>query len=317
MNEDQVLTPESVQSEIRRTRHRAELPMYAITIVLGIIAAIILYIYTFNDSGALEQIKDVMAGENIIESSEEYQSIFTILVAFVSMVGGVGIAVIYVVTYLVGSYKLYASRMCYGIRVSEKNYPEIYAKVKEFTELLGLKKEPEVYVQQSNGSVNAFASWAPGRTFIQLNAEVVDLGYMENKDFDTVAFIMAHEFGHIYFHHVHMHYRIWTTLIGYVPIVGALIISPLYSRSKEYTADRVAQALTGGKNQVEGMKLLCAGRHGYKYIDIQDYLENANQNYNILEKIARFVINMMASHPVTPYRIAAIMDETKKNGKLL
>lgn len=317
MNEEKCLTPESVQAEIARTRHKAELPLYAFTIIAGAIAVIIVYIYAFKDSGALEQIKDILAQENIAENSDEYKSVFTIAITFVSMVGGLGIMAFYIISYLVSLYNLYAGEMCYAIKVSEKNFPEIYAKVQEFTRLLGLKKEPEVFVQQENGSINAFACWIPGKYYIQLNAEIVELGYMENKDFDTVSFIMAHEFGHIYYHHVNMLYRFWTTFISYVPIVGALIISPLYSRSKEYTADRVAQALTGGNHQEEGMMLLASGRHAYKYMDIHDYMEKANNGHNILEKLARFVVNLFASHPVFPLRIAAILDESKKSGKLL
>lgn len=308
-------TPEDVRSEIKRTRHKAELPLYATTIILGIITLIVIWIFAFKDSGALDQIKEILVANNITDASPEFNQVLLVCVGFVSLIGGIGCLLYYVISYLFGYYKLYADEMSYGIRVSEKNFPELYAYVKEFTRLLGLKKEPEVYIQ-STGRVNAFACWVPGKYYVQINAEVLDLAYMEHKDIETVAFIMAHEFGHVYFHHVHMLYKIWTTFVGFVPVIGSSLILPLYSRSKEYSADRVAQALMSGSKE-DGMMLLLAGRHLYKYSDIHDYLEMINKNHNFLERIARFITNLVVDHPVMPFRVAAIMDENKKSGRLI
>lgn len=308
-------TPEEVQSELKKTRHKAELPLYAATIILGFITVVILWIVAFKDSGALDQIKEILTQNNVTDVSPEFNQLLIICVSLVSLIGGIGCLLYYVISYLIGYYKLYADEISYGIRVSEKNFPELYAYVKEFTRLLGLKKEPEVYIQ-STGVINAFACWVPGKNYIRINAEVLDLAYMEHKDVETVAFIMAHEFGHIYFHHVNMLYRFWTTFIGFVPVIGSSLILPLYSRSKEYTADRVAQALMGGSKE-DGMMLLCAGRHLYKYADIHDYLEVINKNHNFIERFARLLTNLFVDHPIAPFRVAALMDENKKSGRLI
>lgn len=317
MSELTGLTPESVQSEIKKSRHKAELPFYAINIILSVIAFAVFFYYGFRDNGILDQIKDSLSKENITDVSPEFNMIFILAVTIISVIGGLGLLIYYIFRYLYSCYQTYGKSISYSIRVSEKNYPELYEKVKEFTRLLGLKKEPEVYVRQSNGSINAFASWVPGKNFVQINAEVLDLAYMENKDIDTVAFIMAHEFGHIYFHHINMFYQLWAEFIGFVPIVGTLIFAPLFWRSQEYTADRVAQALTGGKNQEEGMMLLAAGRHLYKHTDINNFIEWANRDHNFIERFMRFLINLGASHPVMPFRVAAILDKTKKSGRLI
>ena len=308
-------TSEEVRSEIKKTRHKAELPLYAITIILGVIAVIVVWVFAFRDSGALDKIKEILTENNVTDVSPEFNQLLIACVTLISLIGGIGCLIYYLLSYLYSYYELYADEMCYSVRVSEKNFPELYAYVKEFTMLLGLKKEPEVYVQ-STGKVNAFACWVPGKYYIRINAEVLDLAYMENKDIKTVAFIMAHEFGHVYFHHVNMFYRIWTTFVGHIPILGTAVITPLYTRSKEYSADRVAQALMAGSKE-DGMMLLSAGRHLYKHSDIKDYIENINKHHNFLERLARFLINFTASHPIMPFRVAAILDEGKKSGRLI
>ena len=309
-------TPEVVQAEIKKTRHKAEIPIYAISIILGVTAVVILGIYAFQDSGLLDSLKAVLEENNITDASPEFNQVLIVVISFVSFIGGIGCFLYFVIANLIGYYKLYSDEMSYSIRVSEKNFPELYAYVKEFTRLLGLKKEPEVYVQ-STGVINACACWVPGKYYVRINAEVLDLAYMENKDIETVAFIMGHEFGHIYFHHVHMLYRMWTAFIGFVPVFGPSFMVPLYERAKEYSADRVAQALMNGKNKEECMMLISAGRHLYKYSDVEDYLKWINKDHNFIERFARFLVNMTAGHPIAPFRVAAMMDESKKSGRLL
>ena len=316
MSESAVRTPEAVQAEIKKTRHKAELPLYAISIILGVIAVIIAGIYVFQDSGLLDGLKGVLQENNITDASPEFNQVLLVLIGFISLIGGIGCLLYFIIANLIGYYQLYSKELSYSVRVSEKNFPELYAYVKEFTRLLGLKKEPEVYIQ-STGVINACACWVPGKYYVRINAEVLDLAYLEHKDIDTVAFVMAHEFGHIYFHHVHMLYKIWTAFIGFVPVFGPSFMVPIYTRAKEYSADRVAQALMDGKNKEECMMLLATGRHLYKYTSVEDYLKVINKDHNFIERFARFVVNMLASHPITPFRTAAMMDESKKSGRLL
>lgn len=238
-------------------------------------------------------------------------------IIILSLMFGAGAIIILVVMSLYQMYRTYADQMSYSIRVSEKNYPEIYQKVREYTWLLGWKKEPEVYVQQMNGSLNAFTCWVPGKVFIQLNAEIVDIAYMEHKDFDTIFFVMAHEFGHAYLHHVQLYYSFWSMLASFIPFLGSNILLPMLSRSREYSADRVAQALTGGVAQEDCMMLLGAGRHSYKYVDTQSYISEILAHYGPVERFFRWLVNLLASHPIMPYRVQAILDPYKRSGRLL
>ena len=310
-------TPASVQAEIRRTRHNKEIPFYIALIVLGAIASIFMLFRSANGNNLLQELLDIFSDIGTGSGGYGISYVVSFFLLLSGMVFGILSIAFLFATFLIGVYQLYANQLAYSVRVSETNFPEIYAKVREYSWLLGWKKEPEVYVQQMNGEVNAFTSWVPGKVFLQLNAEIVDLAYMENKDFDTIFFVMAHEFGHAYLHHVQLYYSIWPALVAFIPVIGPMILSNLLSRAREYSADRVAQALTGGVRQEETMMLLSVGRHAYKYMNVHEYLRNITSNHNIVERFARWCINLTASHPIVPYRVSAILDPSKKSGRIL
>lgn len=315
--EEPELTPAGVQAEIRRTRHKKELPLYIICCVLGVISGIIVMARSFQGQGIGAELKDILMNGGTIADPGAAQAALVIILTILGFVMGVGAIISLIVLMLISLYQLYGLEMSYSVRVSEENFPEIYAKVKEFSRLLGIK-EPEVYVQQQNGTLNAFTAWIPGKTFIQLNAEMVDIAYMEHKDFDTLFFVMAHEFGHVYLHHVQLQYMFWSVLVNFVPVVGRILLAPMLSRAREYSADRVGQALTAGKAERDCMMLLGTGRHLYKYADAEKYVEEVTTaRHNVFERLARWVINLLASHPIMPYRTKAILDPEKKSGKLL
>lgn len=296
-----------VKEIIKKTRHKAELPLKYISIAITVISMFIIGIMA-----SAANSDDALKAE-LMEGMAEDPQTAAIVEAALSFGIGCGIIVIIflVILLLFQYYKMYAQIMSYSIKVSPTNFPEIYAKAQEFSEKLGLKKVPEVYIQQHNGQLNAFATYVVGKRYVQLNAEIVDVAYMENKDFDTLYFVMAHEFGHIYCHHVTLLYNLSTFVGRIIPI-----FAPTFTRAQEYSADRVAQALTDNVNCEECMALLSGGRHLYKYIDINDYLEGANSNHNFIEKLGRFIINLLATHPITPFRVQAIMDPERRSGRL-
>ena len=305
------------RGEIRRTRHRAELPLYIACSVIGCIGACFMLFYLTEEFDVIGELKKLLESGGFQEGSAGFFELFVLILLAAGFLSGILSVIFMVVMYVISVYSIYAQQLSYSIRVSETNFPEIYAKVREYSQVLGLRKEPEVFVQQMNGELNAFTCWVPGRTFIQMNAEIVDIAYMENKDFDTVFFVMAHEFGHVHLHHVQLLYTIWPNLAMLVPFLGRIILSPLLQRSREYSADRVAQALTGGTSQLRTMMLLSAGRHAYKYVSPADYLREISRKRLPVERFAVWVTNLLASHPIMPYRVAAIMDPEKKSGRLL
>lgn len=287
-----------VQAEIKRTRHRMEQPLY----ILFSIGMILLLLFCLLAGYGTTLMDHYGSTPEEIETFEVLKMI------------GYGLPLV-LVLYLVfvalfGHYICYGKVLSNAIRVTEKNFPEIYEKSREFAGLLGMKKVPEVYIAQENGSLNAFATIVPGRKYIQLNAEIVDVAYMENHDLETVSFVMGHEFGHLYFKHSGIVHHILTFVGRLIPIVG-----PLLSRSQEYSCDRVAQALTASAGTRE-MMMMAAGRHLYYYADAQDYIDNILKKRNFVERLSVWVTSILSSHPIIPLRLAALADPQKKSGAL-
>lgn len=122
MSESTVRTPEAVQAEIKKTRHKAELPLYAISIILGVIAVVIAGIYVFQDSGLLDSLKGVLQENNITEASPEFNQVLLVVIGFISLIGGIGCLLYFIIANLIGYYQLYSKELSYSVRVSEKNF---------------------------------------------------------------------------------------------------------------------------------------------------------------------------------------------------
>lgn len=292
-------TTNEVRREIRKVRHKGERPIYWVMFAVNLLIWLFIAVVTITMDG-IDDYSGITENTDIADLLQEMGKGFAfLLLAYL------------IVLFLCLFYNIYAKELSYSVKVTSKNFPEIYEKSVEYARLLGLKKVPVVYITQEHGVLNAFSAWVLGRRYVQLNAEIVDIAYMENKDFEVVYFTMAHEFGHQYLNHTTLLHNLSIFFPSITPLVGSL-----YSRSQEYSADRVAQVLTGDMG-IRCMAMLTVGRHLYPYVDVEDYLENIYKKPNILERLARWIVNLMADHPIAPLRVRAIVDPEKKSGRLI
>lgn len=292
-------TTDEVRREIRRYRHKGERPIYWGMFFINIVVLLCVVIFSAI-MYSIDDFSEIVSDADTIELLELLGKGF----AFLLMA--------YIILYLFCIlYQAYAKELSYSVKVTPKNFPEIYEKSVEYAGLLGMKKVPEVYITQENGVLNAFSAWVVGKRYVQLNAEIVDIAYMENKDFEVVYFVMAHEFGHHYFNHPTILHNLSIFFSNIIPLLG-----PLYGRTQEYSADRVAQVLTGDLG-IRCMAMLTVGRHLYPYVNVEDYLENIYKKPNILERLARWIVNLLTDHPINPLRVRAIIDPEKKSGRLI
>jgi Zn-dependent protease with chaperone function len=87
--------------------------------------------------------------------------------------------------------------------------------------------------------------------------------------------------------------------VTFVPVLNNLLWNAL-SRAREYTADRIAiNVVPSGK---KGLVVLSAGKHLYKNINYDDYLETARTS----EEFWIWTNNLLSDHPVLVRRIRAI-----------
>ena len=94
-----------------------------------------------------------------------------------------------------------------GVRASERQFPELLQMGQRHAVTLGLDRVPDLFVLQSGGVLNAFATRFLGRDFVVVYSDV--LAMAETRGESAVSFIVAHELAHV--KRGHLKHR-WLTL---------------------------------------------------------------------------------------------------------
>ena len=179
-----------------------------------------------------------------------------------------------------------------GIRVSERQFPELMAMANQHAARLGMDETPDVFVLQSGGMLNAFATRFLGRNFVVLYSDVLALATQKGEK--AVSFVLGHELGHVSRKHMTRRALVYPAMI--FPFLGGA-----YSRACEYTCDQVGNALEpeGG---VDGLLVLAAGRDLYTQVNSAEY---SNQRETETGFFVRFA-EILSTHPNLTKRVAAV-----------
>lgn len=181
-----------------------------------------------------------------------------------------------------------------GVKVTDQQFPRIDQRVKELAQEMGLKSIPDVFILQSNGILNAFASKFFGRHFVVLYSEIVEL--IEQGNHDELDFIIAHELAHIKRNHLSKNILILPAM--WLPFLGKA-----YSRACELTCDRFATVYTGNaKSSVNAIAIIAVGKALFDKINIADYLTQYKEEKGFFIWLS----HTLSSHPPLPNRIQAI-----------
>ena len=141
-----------------------------------------------------------------------------------------------------------------AVRVDGAQLPGLDACVQVFSQRLGLKEVPEVYMLE-DGAVNGFALKLAGKDMMLLTDDAV-WGAMQSKNPRSLGFIVGHELAHV--------------ALGHTGSLRGLIrtVFPPLRRLDELSADNVARELVGDAQVAfEGIKLLTVGPQMSHYIN--------------------------------------------------
>ena len=182
-----------------------------------------------------------------------------------------------------------------AVRLSHRQFPNIYALKEDFARNLGLKREPEIYLMSGNGTLNAFAASTLGYDFVVIHSELFSNTYERNKD--ALAFIIGHELGHLRLGHTRLWYQLSTAYVDRVPLLKGFL-----SRAREFSCDRHGAYLA--PQGEEGLVLLAAGRYVYKDVEVGELLEQAQRFRGVWPVVAQ----LPQSHPFTVRRLKVLHD---------
>lgn len=300
--------PVFTRRAINRIRHPSERRIYWIAVFVNLLAVLLLFAWLASEVASVSQQLEAIAQEQgvrvedlapsdlsgLIEElwyAEENQSKVQLLLT---------IFILVFFTVLILQYA-YAGVKARAVQVTPHQFGELHAMAVQYAHRLGLKKVPEIYLVQENGILNAFTSNIIRKKYIQINADLLEIAYRQYHDVSSIGFVLAHEMAHIKLRHVSIWIRYTTMLSQLLPIIG-----PVLSRVREYSCDRLAQAVSQNDG-IGAMMALTMGKHLYKNANVSDYLESS--------KSARgfwiWVVNLNASHPILPKRLRALADPAR------
>jgi Zn-dependent protease with chaperone function len=182
-----------------------------------------------------------------------------------------------------------------AVRLSRRQFPDIYAVKEDFARRLSLRREPEIYLMSGNGTLNAFAASTFGYDFVVIHSELFSNTYEKNKD--ALAFIVGHELGHLRLGHTRLWYQLSTAYVDRIPLLRGFL-----SRAREFSCDRHGAFLA--PRGEEGLVLLAAGRYVYKEVDVDELLEQASEFRGFWPVVAQ----LPQSHPFSVRRLKVLYD---------
>lgn len=178
-----------------------------------------------------------------------------------------------------------------GLRVDAAQMPELHARVVAASEKLQLPSVPEVYVLQSGGVLNAFATKLLSRTYVVLYSELID----KCNDERELDFVIAHELAH----HAagHLKFQLFTAPVRLIPLLG-----PAYSRACEYTCDRAGSfAVESLAHSQRALAVLAAGSKMGATLNLTTFASQRAPG-----EFWPAVAELSSSHPFLSKRVAAL-----------
>ncbi|MGP4843970.1 pilin [Marinobacter sp. 1Y8] len=149
-----------------------------------------------------------------------------------------------------------------GVKISEEQYPDLYAKLVRGCERVGLKEVPEAYLLRAD-FFNALATKFRGRHFVVLFTDVVDA--LDDQP-GAIDFYIGHELGHI--HRKHLTWRSFVMPASILPVLG-----PALRRAEEYTCDRYGVACCDSEDDIKmAIAAISAGDTRWKTLNVDAFL---------------------------------------------
>jgi len=222
--------------------------------------------------------------------------LFSILVYFYLVISIVGILIILAILFfsvvlhgiMIGGIRRN------GVRISENQFPELYEKAVITAKDMGLTVIPDIYVIESEGMLNAFATRFFGKNMVVLYSGIFEL--IEKGAEKEVMFVLAHEFAHLKRKHVLVSLLLLPAM--WVPFLGNS-----YLRACEYTCDRYAafyiQSFEAAK---DALTMLAIGKELYPKVNKQVYMEQLQTEHGFFV----WLNEKLSTHPHLPKRIYAL-----------
>jgi Zn-dependent protease with chaperone function len=188
-----------------------------------------------------------------------------------------------------------------SVKLGPDQLPGLYSRVVHIARRIGMDPIPDVYLRQSGGVLNAFATRFGQRRFVVLFSDLIRSC---GNNLDALDFIIAHELGHI--HRGHLNWR-WLMAPGLlIPFLGTA-----YSRVCEYTCDRYGFLAASDPNRgLDGLCVLAAGSQFVSYVNKEAFVAQRDDLNTAFMTLGQW----FATHPPLARRVAALAPSLNQSG---
>ncbi len=179
-----------------------------------------------------------------------------------------------------------------SVRVSERQFPEVFHIAISLAKKMNLDTVPTIYVVQAGGIFNAFATRFSRRNFVVIYSDVLELAYEQGEP--ALAFVISHELAHI--KRKHLTNRFWLYPSMAIPFLGTA-----YSRACEYTCDSFAYHYQPD-GAIPGILALAVGKKLYHKCDPYELGKQVEEESGFWIWLAE----VFSTHPFLPKRLVAL-----------
>jgi Zn-dependent protease with chaperone function len=199
-----------------------------------------------------------------------------------------------------------------GVRVSERQFPQINDMVRDGAYILDLPELPDVFVTQ-NPIANAM-TLGSDKPFIVINTGLVDL-----LDAEELRTVVGHELGHVLsghavyrtmlFHLINLAARIAWMPIGYLGLRGIILGLEEWYRKSELSCDRAGLLASQDPDAARRMLMKLAGGARLSELNPDAFLEQAH-DYDAVPDVRDGLLKILQlqgnTHPFAVVRFAEI-----------
>jgi Zn-dependent protease with chaperone function len=269
------------------------------------------YFENINKNGGTVLLENKDLRNQLVHRKETIYFTLTLVFSILAYIGFLFsiIGILIILALMIVSYFFHALSMASirrnGVRLSGRQFPDIYQKAVKLAEDMELEKMPSIYVMESMGILNAFATRFFGKNMVVVYSEIFDLSVDERED--ELLFVLAHEFAHLKRRHVLVHFLLLPAM--FIPFLGEA-----YLRACEYTCDRFAAYYVGNvEASKEALSMLAIGKKLSSKMNQEAFVEQIREESGFFV----WLNEKLSSHPDLPKRINALDHWIQPNEKPL
>ena len=194
-----------------------------------------------------------------------------------------------------------------SVRVSEKNFSEIFRVVEEVKYVLDYKKEVEVFIVE-DGNVNAFLANFFRINYIILNSELVE-DMLNGKSILQMKWVIARFVGALKAKHLRLDiFKLVLESIENIKIFNLFILP--YERATQFSGDNIGLAVCGDFGEVmHAFDKFLVGNQLAKRVNLAGVLEQGRETK---KSFLAFFLRLFATHPHVIDRYLNLLAFAKK-----